>query len=457
MPDLPDWYTLVSEVEAEAFSLRGGADTAKSATPVARDIYLATDTKKLYICVADGVWTGFDASMLIQGILTLYENMDANSKKIINLAAPTANNDAARKAYIDTLHALQLLLTGGTMSGDIAMGNNIVSGLKAPTADNDAARKKFVDDLHALQLLLTGGTLTGNLTIVGDWIGMFFNDNAARQGSLGQDNTGKLAFSVVSATLGWQDVFSFVRGVDNPDLTLYRALLATNLNANSHKITGLAAPTVAGDAARKNETDLLTPLATFNNHSARHEDTGADEISVAGLSGELADDQKVKSHGAAKHTDVTREVFLPVIAGHVAAGTPANQHRMATVNGAANANEPDVYLTMKVPDDFVSFLSVKAVWLIGGTGNMYWRISASYGTTGESSNNHTDEPALALSAIAASNQIYMIEPANALTLANLAAGDILGLNPYREGSDGSDTIDQTCILFGLIFEYTAEQ
>lgn len=44
--------------------------------------------------------------------------------------------------------------------------------------------------------------------------------------------------------------------------------------------------------------------ATFEDHSARHENGGADEINVAGLSGELADPQPPKSHGNEAH-DVT--------------------------------------------------------------------------------------------------------------------------------------------------------
>ncbi len=45
----------------EADSLKHGADAGKAAIPVAGDVYYATDTKILYICATDGVWTGFDA------------------------------------------------------------------------------------------------------------------------------------------------------------------------------------------------------------------------------------------------------------------------------------------------------------------------------------------------------------------------------------------------------------
>ena len=45
------------------------------------------------------------------------------------------------------LDALKLNLSGGTLSGNIAMGDNKITGLAAPTADGDAARKKYVDDI----------------------------------------------------------------------------------------------------------------------------------------------------------------------------------------------------------------------------------------------------------------------------------------------------------------------
>ena len=50
--------------------------------------------------------------------------------------------------------------SGGTMSGEIAMGNNAITGLKTPIATTDAVTKAY-SDLH---LLLTGGALTGALT-----------------------------------------------------------------------------------------------------------------------------------------------------------------------------------------------------------------------------------------------------------------------------------------------------
>jgi hypothetical protein len=64
---------------------------------------------------------------------------------ITGLATPTNPSDAATKGYVDTASALKLNLTGGTMSGAIAMGTNKITGLGTPTADADAVTKSYVD------------------------------------------------------------------------------------------------------------------------------------------------------------------------------------------------------------------------------------------------------------------------------------------------------------------------
>lgn len=140
MADLPDYYTQAQISEAEAARLKGGLDANKSPTPVSRDIYIATDTHILYVCITDGAWTGFDAATLTQGILTLYANMAGGGFRITNIADPLANQDAATGAFVLAIAALYLALAGGTMTGNIIMGGNKVTGLGAPTAQDHALR-----------------------------------------------------------------------------------------------------------------------------------------------------------------------------------------------------------------------------------------------------------------------------------------------------------------------------
>jgi hypothetical protein len=73
-------------------------------------------------------------------------DMDSGtSATITGLATPTNSSDAATKGYVDTADALKLNLTGGTLSGALAMGTNKITGLGTPTADADAVTKSYVD------------------------------------------------------------------------------------------------------------------------------------------------------------------------------------------------------------------------------------------------------------------------------------------------------------------------
>lgn len=113
---------------------------------------------------------------------TLGSDLAAGGFKVTGLATPSANADAATKLYVDTqvsnlvasapgtldtlnelaealgddpnfattmTNALagKLSLTGGTMSGAIAMGTNKITGLGTPTASTDAANKDYIDTM----------------------------------------------------------------------------------------------------------------------------------------------------------------------------------------------------------------------------------------------------------------------------------------------------------------------
>ena len=87
------------------------------------------------------------------------------TSKITGLGDPTVAQDAATKTYVDTADALKLNLAGGTMSGAIAMGTSKITGLGDPTNIQDAATKSYVDTGLALKLSLTGGTMSGAIAM----------------------------------------------------------------------------------------------------------------------------------------------------------------------------------------------------------------------------------------------------------------------------------------------------
>jgi hypothetical protein len=55
--------------------------------------------------------------------------------------------DPVTKTYVDNQDALKLDLAGGTMSGNIDMGNNTITNVLNPTAPQDVATKDYVDNL----------------------------------------------------------------------------------------------------------------------------------------------------------------------------------------------------------------------------------------------------------------------------------------------------------------------
>ena len=63
----------------------------------------------------------------------------------LNELAASLNDDADFAGTMTTSLAGKLALAGGTMTGDIAMGSNSITGLAAPAAGGDAANKTYVD------------------------------------------------------------------------------------------------------------------------------------------------------------------------------------------------------------------------------------------------------------------------------------------------------------------------
>lgn len=187
MADLPDYYTQTSIAEAEAASFKGGLEANLPAEPVSRDIYLATDKQILYVCIADGFWTGFDAATLTQGILTLYANMLGGGFEIENIADPTAAQSAVTRNYLLAETERYLLLAGGVMLGSINMAGERILGVGGPTIAGDALRYGNAEIRNAeiaaaaaiaySKLNLTGGILNADinaaagiaLTKLADW------------------------------------------------------------------------------------------------------------------------------------------------------------------------------------------------------------------------------------------------------------------------------------------------
>ena len=92
----------------------------------------------------------------VKGTFAMQNNINMDNHKIVNLKPPTASTDAATKKYVDdktssggsSLDLSNYLKKDGTvtMTGNLNLGSNKIVGLATPTSNTDAATKKYVDD-----------------------------------------------------------------------------------------------------------------------------------------------------------------------------------------------------------------------------------------------------------------------------------------------------------------------
>ncbi len=140
---------------------------------------------------------------------TMSGDLAMGGNTISGVADPTADQDAATKAYVDTADALKVAKAGDTMSGALAMGSNKITGLAEPTASGDAATKGYVDGVAidgispgtANQILQTNDAADGV-----EWV-----DDVDIPGNLSVNGTGFV--QVASGTSAQRDALTAANGM----------------------------------------------------------------------------------------------------------------------------------------------------------------------------------------------------------------------------------------------------
>jgi hypothetical protein len=164
---------------------------------------------------------------------TMSGEINAGTNIITGLGTPVGVSDAVTKAYSD----LKLPLTGGTMSGDIDAGTNTVTGLGAPSAASDAATKTYVDSAISSLVASAPGALDT------------LNEIAA---SLGDDADFAGTMTTSLAT----------------KLPLSGGTMTGNIDLNGQFITNLITPTQTHHATSKAYVDGILGSATASSDSA---------------------------------------------------------------------------------------------------------------------------------------------------------------------------------------------
>jgi hypothetical protein len=194
---------------------------------------------------------------------TMTGALNMTSNKITSLGTPTVTGDSATKGYVDNQIGNYVSKTGDTMTGALNMSNNKITSLGTPTASGDAATKGYADNKYVAK---AGDTMTGDLII---------SNNGATTRNLGcNDLTGANQFRLLLGSPvdvlihqptfpvfihGSNGVQILSNGVENAlfglSSTDARIGFYEDLIMNSNKITNLANPTSAQDAATKNYVD----------------------------------------------------------------------------------------------------------------------------------------------------------------------------------------------------------
>lgn len=78
---------------------------------------------------------------------TMTGNIDMGANLVLSSSDPSTANHLARKAYVDAQRDTRLALTGGTLSGNLILGSNSATSTANPTTDDQLARKGYVDSI----------------------------------------------------------------------------------------------------------------------------------------------------------------------------------------------------------------------------------------------------------------------------------------------------------------------
>jgi len=179
------------------------AALAAGEKPAGRVVYNSTTSK---LQVSNGTsFANVDAASLLLAGGTMAGNIAMGSNKVTGLAAATTNGDAVRYEQV-------LLLAGGTMSGNINANGNKVTGLAAASTNGDAVRYEQLTALgvygtwsptltQGVSTVSTSG-VTARYTQIGKMVHAYYNATVSATGTFNAEITLTLPVTGLSGHTG---------------------------------------------------------------------------------------------------------------------------------------------------------------------------------------------------------------------------------------------------------------
>jgi len=319
--------------------------------------------------------TDLDGTLNVDGASTLASGSVTGNWTVagtLTVATPSNSTDAASKGYVDTADALKVAKAGDTMSGNLAMGSNKVTGLGTPTASTDAATKGYVDTQVSAVIdaapgaLDTLNELAAALNDDANFYTTITNSIATKLALAGGTMTGDITMGANSVTSTanptTDDELSRKGYVDTQDATklnLSGGTMTGDVVLGANKITSTATPATDDTLTRKGYVDGIlgsaTDAATSAAAAATSATNAANSATSAASSATTATTQASAASTSASNASTSETNAATSASSASTSASAASTSATAAATSATNAetaydNFDDRYLGSKTSD-----------------------------------------------------------------------------------------------------------